>query len=484
MNKTLLRLLFPVVLSLLSLSLQAGRMVSLIDDGWCFRSPESAVAARVHLPHSWNSDAYSTKDYYRGSGVYSRSLTLPESCRGKRIYIRFDGIASYGEILIDGMVIGNSVGGYSSHTYDITPFVEVGKRHDLTVMADNSRKDIPPYSADFTFMGGLYRDAWLLALSDVHLDIANGPEEGFYVRAVPLDDGKWRLEVSGTLINHSSVKESIEVRMSLMDASGSCIASSSKKMTLAKDDSMAFDLNASDLKEVALWSPEEPNLYTVSVDVLKGDEVIDSGSCHTAFRTFGFDDEGRFLINGKPCKLRGMCRHQDRRPMGIALLDEQHRQDMRLAKEAGANFVRISHYPQDDAVLEMCDRLGLIVWEEIPVIDYVPATPGFDDSCEIMLRDMIRRHSNHPSIAMWGYMNEILLRVPGEGRDETLERTRRLAHRLESALREEDPDRLSTKGIANGPTWTSLSTEKRWRSRFLPESVRKKRRWSVVGIRL
>lgn len=92
----------------------------------------------------------------------------------------------------------------------------------------------------------------------------------------------------------------------------------------------------------------------------------------------------------------------------------------------------------------MCDRLGLIVWEEIPVIDFVPDIKGFNDNCELMLRDMIRRHRHHPSIAMWGYMNEILLRVPGEGRAETLERTRRLAGRLESVVREEDPVRMTT----------------------------------------
>ncbi|MDE5871608.1 MAG: hypothetical protein K2H22_06690, partial [Muribaculaceae bacterium] len=221
-------------------------------------------------------------------------------------------------------------------------------------------------------------------------------------------------------------------------------ATASRKLSVDGQDSEDFDINADGLNDVRLWSPEDPYLYKVSVEILKEGEVIDSGACRTAFRTFGFDGEGRFLLNGKPYKLRGMCRHQDRRPNGIALLDEQHRTDVRLAKEMGANFMRISHYPQDDAVLEMCDRLGLIVWEEIPVIDYVPDIPGFDDNCEAMLRDMVRRHRNHPSIAMWGYMNEILLRVPEEGRDATLDRTRKLAHRLESVVRDEDPDRLTT----------------------------------------
>lgn len=444
MNETIRRYLFISIVSAVAFNSGGTRRVSQLNDGWTFKTPDMAGPVAVHLPHSWNSDAYSTKEYYRGMGSYTRSLSLPESFRGKRVYLKFDGIACAGDVSIDSVKIGKTIGGYSSHSFDITPYVDFGKRHELSVVADNSREDIPPYSADFTFMGGLYRDAWLIALSDVHLDISDGPEEGFLIRSLASGDGKWRVAASGRLINESADKADVVVRMTLQDASGQTVAYAEKKMSLAPHASGSFDLRTADLKDVRLWSPEDPNLYKVDIDICKGSEILDSGSCHTAFRTFGFDEDGGFLLNGKPYKLRGMCRHQDRNPMGIALLDEQHREDMRLAKEMGSNFIRISHYPQDDAVLEMCDRLGLIAWEEIPVIDYVPDTPGFDDSCEAMLRDMIRRHRNHPSIAMWGYMNEILLRVPKEGRDETLERTRKLAHRLEAVVREEDPDRMTT----------------------------------------
>ncbi|MDE5871607.1 MAG: glycoside hydrolase family 2, partial [Muribaculaceae bacterium] len=121
---------------------------------------------------------------------------------------------------IDGKKIGETVGGYSSHTFDITPFVRFGKDHVLAVTADNSRKDIPPFSADFTFMGGVYRDAWLLAVHDLHLDIVGGPEEGFAVRSFLSDDGKWCSEVSGVVVNDSDAKAHVEVRMTVYDASG------------------------------------------------------------------------------------------------------------------------------------------------------------------------------------------------------------------------------------------------------------------------
>lgn len=431
----------------------ASRRVSSINDGWIFSCPDSVVATPVHLPHCWNNDAYSTKDYYRGEGTYTRKLHLPESYEGGKVYLKFDGIATSGVISIDGKEIGHTVGGYSSHSFDVTPYLEQGKDHTLTVVVDNSRKDIPPYSADFTFMGGLYRDVWQISLSDVHLDIQEGTEEGFSVRSLKAGDGRWNIEVSGRLVNEAQSKVNVLMKLTVRDNEGHSVALTSKKMSLAAGGSKSFNIKTADINDVLLWTPENPNLYKVSLEILMGDEILDAASCHTAFRTFGFDDDGRFLLNGNPYKLRGMCRHQDRSPMGIGLLDEQHRQDMRLTKEMGANFVRISHYPQDDAVLEMCDRLGLIAWEEIPVIDYVPSTPGFDDNCESMLRDMIRRHRNHPSIAMWGYMNEILLRVPEEGRGKTNERTLKLAERLEAVVKEEDPDRFTTMAFHGNDTY-------------------------------
>lgn len=453
MNVTLRSAVLLFVVALAVLPCGAVRQKFLLNDGWIFNIPTATQSVSVHLPHSWSGDAYLKKDYFRGKGVYTRILRLPDSYRGGKVYLKFDGIAAFAEISIDGKEIGHTVGGYSSHTFDVTPYLKLGIDHKLTVIADNSRKDIPPYSADFTFMGGLYRDAWLLTVPDVHLDFVNGTEEGFFIRTIALADGKWNMEVSGTVVNDADTNENVLIKMTMTDSAGHPVAFAEKKVALGSCESIPFRLHVSDLKDLLLWTPETPNLYKVSVEIIKGDDILDSGSCHTAFRTFGFDEGGRFLLNGRPYKLRGVCRHQDRRPMGIAILDEQHRQDMRMAKEMGANFVRISHYPQDDAVLEMCDRLGMIVWEEIPVIDYVPDIPGFDDNCESMLRDMIRRHRNHPSIAMWGYMNEILLRVPAEGWEETLERTCRLAHRLESVVREEDPDRMTTMAFHGSDTY-------------------------------
>lgn len=171
-----------------------------------------------------------------------------------------------------------------------------------------------------------------------------------------------------------------------------------------------MELQSKLISNPELWTPETLILYKVVTSLVdtKTRKAIDEKSHKVGFRWFSFDGEKRFCLNGKSYKLRGFNRHQDQAPVGVA----PHRRDIRLLKEMGSNYIRISHYPQDDALLNTCDELGLLAWEEIPIIDLVPDTPGYADNCERNLREMIRQHFNHPSIINWGYMNEILLCTP------------------------------------------------------------------------
>ncbi len=434
------------ILFLLTSALQniaTARTTVSINDGWTFRYDGDTAAVAVHLPHCWNEDAYSNAGYRRGTGVYTKQLNVPEDFKGKRLFLKFDGAANKSEITIDGTPVSSHVGAYSPHTADVSEYLTPGSTHLLTLTLDNADRTIPPSSADFTFMGGLYRDAWLTAVDEIHAVICNGPTCGFKASTELKADGSATLDVEQTIVNDSDKDARIDLRVTLLSDDGTEIASADRRFKVKAHASSAATVRLDKLKDIVAWTPDNPVLYTVKTELSEAGRPLDSGECHTGFRTFGFDSEGRFLLNGSPYKLRGMCRHQDMRPMGIALADEQHRRDMRLIKDLGANFIRISHYPQDDAVLEMCDRLGLIAWEEIPVIDYVPDSETFAANCETMLRDMIRNHYNHPSIAMWGYMNEILLRMPAAGKDATIQRTRALAGRLEKALREEDRSRMS-----------------------------------------
>lgn len=418
----------------------AARQYSTINDGWTYTAAGQAAGQQVHLPHTWNTDAYTTRHYRRGAARYTRPLHIDSAWQGRNIYIVVDGAATQSAVSIDGREAGTHVGAYSPHTVDITPYVHPGSTHMLEIDVDNSSPDVPPHSADFTFMGGLYRDVHLVVAEPLHLDFSDN-REGFRASASLLPDGTTgTLAVGGTVRGVAEARGKVKVQATLSDASGAVVAS----RTVRPARNGEFTLDFGTLENISPWSPDAPALYSLRVAVADGARTTDSATCAVGFRTFGFDDQGRFLVNGTPVKLRGMCRHQDARPCGIALTDEMHRRDMQLIKDLGANFVRISHYPQDDAVLEMADRLGLIVWEEIPVIDYVPDTPDFARNSEAMLREMIRSHRNHPSVAMWGYMNEILLRRPPVELDACTQRALALARRLEEVVREEDPTRLST----------------------------------------
>lgn len=429
-------------LSLLLPFIAYSREVKTINDGWTFS--QKGQTKCVHLPHSWNSDAYSTSDYYRGEGTYSRRIRVPEVLHGRRAFLQIDGAATKSKVYVDGIEAGSHIGAYSTHIVDLTPYISDGLDHELTIVVDNSDPAIPPYSADFTFMGGLYRDVSIILTDPVHLDFSEGPLEGFKADVYKEKENLWTVNISGIVRNATDRKNKVKINASLRDPAGLEIARSSGNINVNPGDSTEFFLKLDNIKDPKLWSPDNPELYSVGISLESGRTVADKGTANIGFRTFGFNSNGNFVLNGVPYKLRGMCRHQDQAPMGIALTDEMHRRDMRMIKEMGANFIRISHYPQDDAILEMCDLMGLIAWEEVPVIDYVPETKGFDDNAETMLRDMIRRHYNHPSVAMWGYMNEILLRVPEAERDSAYKRSLQLAERLENVVKTEDPRRFTT----------------------------------------
>ncbi len=272
--------------------------------------------------------------------------------------------------------------------------------------------------------------------------------DGVFVSTPEVNGQRGKIQVKGEVTNDAETAVTLEVQNQIYSPQGDLLQTRKQKVKLKAGETREFGYVSDVIANPDLWSPETPSLYKVKTQLLnpKTNEVIDEKTNKVGFRWFAFDGNKGFSLNGKPYKLRGVNRHQDQAPVGVALDDEAHRRDIRLIKELGCNFIRISHYPQDDAIVEMCDELGLLAWEEIPIINIVPDTPGYADNCELNLREMIRQHYNHPSIIAWGYMNEILLTVPPVDSPEwqpCKERTVALAQRLEAALKEEDSSRVS-----------------------------------------
>jgi beta-galactosidase len=198
-----------------------------------------------------------------------------------------------------------------------------------------------------------------------------------------------------------------------------------------------------------LWSPDTPKLYTLVSTIVDGTKELDELKTEVGFRWFAFDPNEGFRINGQKLFLKGVSRHQDVWGMGSAVRDGVHRRDLEFIKDMGCNFLRLAHYPQDPEVLAMCDRMGLLVWEEIPIVSHVSSSRRFVETSSTMLREMIRQHYNHPSVIMWGTQNETLLRW-----QQTLHRFPEyfgmvlgVLKELDALARREDPSRATTLAI-------------------------------------
>lgn len=429
-----------------AVSLSAQREMKTINDGWEFRKPADTEWTSVNIPHTFNLDAYRQPNYYQGKGLYRRVLTLPEVDPHRRYYLKIDAASKAAEVTVNGKSAGSHAGGYTAFVVDVTDYIQ--KENIIEITVDNGRKDITPISADFTFWGGIYRDVWLVSTPEQHFRMDNMGSDGVFVSTPEVNEQRGKIQVKGEVTNDAETSVTLEVQNQIYSPQGDLLQTRKQKVKLKAGETREFGYVSDVIANPDLWSPETPSLYKVKTQLLnpKTNEVIDEKTNKVGFRWFAFDGNKGFSLNGKPYKLRGVNRHQDQAPVGVALDDEAHRRDIRLIKELGCNFIRISHYPQDDAIVEMCDELGLLAWEEIPIINIVPDTPGYADNCELNLREMIRQHYNHPSIIAWGYMNEILLTVPPVDSPEwqpCKERTVALAQRLEAALKEEDSSRVS-----------------------------------------
>lgn len=445
-----------------------------LNDGWLF-SEDNKHWQAVNLPHTWNTDAYVSRDYKQGRYSYKRTLRVPMQNKDKqtnstnmRYFLKLEAASKTSTIYINGRQVGQHRGGYTASVFDLTPYLKLGTTledcsNDILITVDNAESHVAPISADFTFMGGIYRNVKLITTRQQHFSMTEEGSDGVFVSTTHVSADKADIEVKCRLRNDDSQAKDCYVVHTLYAPDGTVVSTNKKRVRLAGQQTVTVQGKLPQLKNPVLWSPEHPNLYRVKIELLDVTKlrvkqsnsmsvVLDSQEHNVGMRWCEFDAQKGFFLNGKPYKLNGMCRHQDWRPYGVALEDDMHRKDLRMMKEMGCNFVRLAHYPQAEAVLEMCDKLGMLVWEEIPVINYVPDDKEFADNAETNLREMIRQHYNHPSVILWGYMNEILLKASNEypkqaDFDKEIARIQALADRLEKIVHEEDATRHSTMAL-------------------------------------
>lgn len=437
------------LLLLVSCGSFAQRITDCLDCGWRFQDESD-----IRLPHTWNTDAYKTSAYDQGEKTYTRLLGVSAISPLRRYFLKIDAASKASSVFVNGCLAGTHKGGYTAHTLDITPYLHSGKDNSILIRVTNADRQVPPISADFTFMGGLYRHVWLVSTPLQHFLLTESGADRVRITPSDVSTNRAKLRIGCKMVNDDGKKRRCRLRHTVYAPDGSPLLTSEKGVFLESKRKVEVSDTHFAIDHPELWTPETPKLYRVVSELLTADgkTVLDREEHKTAFRQFRFDPEQGFFLNEKPYKLRGVNRHQDRYPYGVALTDSMHRKDMELIKRMGANFVRLAHYPQASAVLDACDSLGLLVWEEIPVINYVPDDRKFAENAADNLREMIRQHYNHPSIILWGYMNEILLRTramykDAAALDSALTRTLTLARQLEGIVREEDPQRISVMAL-------------------------------------
>lgn len=367
----------------------------------------------VSLPHCFNARDAVDPDvrYYQGPGWYRTRLKIDNPFPGGRTLLHFNGAGQRSEVFVYTEKVGEHVGGYDEWTVDITD--AVAKIADgnvatdgipIAVKCDNSRdaEMVPSDLSDFNRYGGLYRHVSLVyvpktSIQSIHIEPTVNDDA-----SATVDDASATVEVRSTLYNPTTMQSDVDVNVAIIDPDGNVIAEMDQTKATWFGESIVGKFTFDNLKR---WSPDTPTLYQCRVTI-KTNEGSHQLKDRFGIRTVEWVKNGPFKLNGERLLLRGTHYHEDHAGVAAAVPDDVVRQTMTQVKDMGANFIRLGHYQQAPLVLEMCDELGLLVWEEVPWCRGGVGGDQFKQQVRDMLRSLIDQHYNHPCVIMWGLGNE------------------------------------------------------------------------------
>ena len=396
----------------------------------------------VKVPHDWvtilpyadvasHSHGYKTVGYKypeTSVGWYRKTINIPACDLGKHIALQFDGIFRNARVWFNGFYMGTEPSGYATQVYDVTEYVNYGGDNLICVRADATLEEGWFYEG-----AGIYRDAWLLKSAAVSV----APFGTFVYADLKQPYDKATIHVETEVNNHSLTTQQCEVSHRLLDADGREVAKSEPSMvTLKAKQTLNTQLLTLNLSAPHLWSPADPYLYKVETTVKVDGCVTDVYETTTGIRDIEFDTNRGFLLNGQPLKLKGVNLHQDHAGVGAAIPDALQAWRIKQLKKMGCNAYRASHNPMTPALLDICDREGILVIDENRLT-------GINEEHLRLLERMIKRDRNHPSVILWSNGNEEW------GMENTIQGTR-----IAAAMREYthllDPTRHSTIANAGG----------------------------------
>lgn len=470
------------------------RQIIPIDKDWKFKKGmdiagfdsriDDSSWEEVTIPHDWSifgpfleTNPSGPRGGYAPGGIawYRRALEIPNSYEGKRVYIELDGVYMNSEVYINGERVAKYPYGYTTLYYDITKFVTVGGDNLLSVKVDTATQ---PGSRWYSG-SGIYRHVRLIVTNNVLIG-----QWGTFVTTPQVSDEQAQIDVETTVVNESIEDVEATVKIELVDANGKVVANSSqpisvkgvsRDMVQSAQDIEHFGPKREDIGVEAvlsqsmvidnprLWSLENPYLYTVRTEVLVDGLVSDDDEVSMGIRTIEFTPDKGFFLNGVYTKIKGVCLHHDGGAMGAACPDRTKERQIQILKEMGCNAIRTSHNPPSPVLLDLCDRYGMMVMDEVfdeyrggkrpRVFDEVGSLKRqvrrpihayaqfFDDYHEVDLTTMVKRDRNHPSIILWSIGNEISEHMREEGIE--------LTTRLHNIVKKHDVTRPTVTGIVH-----------------------------------
>jgi len=407
----------------------------------------------LDLPHDWSIEgAVSPKNptgsgggyFPAGIGWYRKTFNIPNKWKGDKVSIYFEGVYMNSEVFINGKSLGIYPYGYSSFSYDLSPYLNFDKENVIAVRVDNSHQ----MNSRWYSGSGIYRHVRLIVTNAVHV-----AQWGVAIETPDVSSKKATVKINTLIKNETSSAQSIVLSTQLRDPN-------SKD---AGNNQIKVELSANSEKEIAqtimvpdplLWTPEAPRLYEAHVQLSQNKKVLDETKTTFGIRSVKFTVENGFQLNGKTIKINGGCEHHDNGCLGAAAFDRAEERKVELLKNAGFNAVRTSHNPPSEAFLNACDKLGLLVVDE--AFDCWRAGKNTQDYARYFdqwwnrdLEAMVLRDRNHPSIMMWSIGNEIVER----GSPQAVE----TAKMLVKFIKKLDTTRAVTSAIVeDGKEWSTL----------------------------
>ncbi|HXF09370.1 MAG TPA: glycoside hydrolase family 2 TIM barrel-domain containing protein, partial [Desulfuromonadaceae bacterium] len=404
----------------------------------------------LNLPHDWGVEGPFKQEYpgktgklpWWGVAWYRKHLQIPAADQGRKIYLDVDGAMSYATVWVNGQFAGGWPYGYASWEVDVTPLLKIGADNVIAIRVDN-----PPNSSRWYPGGGIYRNVWLVKTAPVHI-----AHWGTYVTTPEVSAASATARVRVDVSNDTDADAVVTVKNEFfeLNADGSrgvFVASNampSLKTTAHQASSTAGDVV---IKNPRRWSIEQPQRYVVVTSVERDGTVVDRSETPFGIRTIQFTTDNGFLLNGKRVPINGVCDHHDLGALGAAINVRAMERQIEILKEMGCNAIRTSHNPPAPELLDLCDRMGMLVMDESFDCWKRSKTPNdyhllWDDWHEKDWRAELRRDRNHPSIILWSIGNEVgEQKYPAE---------HHVAGELTQIAHEEDPTRPTTAGCNNG----------------------------------